>query len=482
MVNYGTNDQGVQDNVVFVSNNGGMLHAIDTDDGEELFAFMPEEFIGKAINFTLGQPALTSDNRRPLYGLDGSWVSWRRPGDTPAAAPDAVYLYGGMRRGGDDYYALDVTDTSSPTVKWKITGGMSTGDFTHLGQTWSTPTLTQVPGADGGDPIPVLIFGGGYDADNHDLMQDQGRDAGGDDVGNAVYIVNALTGSKIWSASGDDVTAMKWSVPGGVAVVDKNFDGVADNVYFGDLGGQVFRIDIDPSGENDNDVHRLADFGGTTAGDNRRFYEPPAVGYVKDGFDDVLYVAIGSGYRSHPLDEATDEAFFVFKDTTAFAGAGSTLVTVSDLTELSEIVDGSVADMEDQGWYYEFSHDGEKAMSSPVIFNNTIRFSTYSPQGQDQEDNPCAVRYGSAFLHTVDMVTGAPAALNDGQLSDSRSQELEQTTPPPTPVLITDGDGSVHVVVGTEVVGADDLGSPNLRKRRWYQMDKDQAGNFKSTQ
>src|SRR5690606_38394989 len=99
MVNYGK-DQ----NYVFVTTNGGMLHIIDTDSGREAATFMPYELFKEATKFTIAKPKLTQENRRQIYGLDGSWVAWRKPGETLEDKPEQVYIYGGMRRGGNHYY------------------------------------------------------------------------------------------------------------------------------------------------------------------------------------------------------------------------------------------------------------------------------------------------------------------------------------------------------------------------------------------
>ncbi|MEE3319408.1 MAG: PilC/PilY family type IV pilus protein [Pseudomonadota bacterium] len=476
MVNYGGNSD---NNVVFVSNNGGMLHAIDTSDGSEKFAFMPYEMISKANQYTIEREGLKNGNERQTYGLDGSWVAWRRPGDTADAAPSDVFLYGGMRRGGRHYYALDVGNPNSPSLKWKITGG--SGDFDDLGQTWSTPTLTQIPVGD--DVLPVLIFGGGYDPAGHDRKQGDARN-NGDAMGNAIYIVNAETGALVWSASntGADTnnSNMKWSVPGSISVVDKEFDGVADFLYFGDLGGQLFRVDIDQSGDKDMKVHRLASLGGSGASGNRRFYEAPAVAYLNDNGTKTLYVAAASGYRSHPLDENIKDGIFVVKDKTALAGTGAAPKDVA-LGDMTDVGSGKPQD-DAMGWYY-FLEEGEKSLASPVVFNNVLRFTTYEPKQEEDEENACAVTYGQAFLHTVSLETAEPVPItNDGTIPSDRREQLEQSTPPPTPVLVTDGEGNVNVVVGTEVIGAEDLGYEHLRKRRWYQMDKTQANEFKSVE
>jgi len=71
------------------------------------------------------------------------------------------YLYVGMRRGGKNYYSFDITSKTSPSLKFRIEGGM--GDFAKLGQTWSKPTVTKI--RLGSTEKTVLIFGGGYDED-----------------------------------------------------------------------------------------------------------------------------------------------------------------------------------------------------------------------------------------------------------------------------------------------------------------------------
>src|SRR5690606_33897007 len=99
---------------------------------------------------------------RTTYGLDGGITVWRK-GDGGRGV-ERVIVFMGQRRGGDRYYAVDVTDRSAPKVLWSIKG--STTDFTRLAQTWSTPALSQV--TLNGAKVPVLIFGGGYSSPDHD--------------------------------------------------------------------------------------------------------------------------------------------------------------------------------------------------------------------------------------------------------------------------------------------------------------------------
>lgn len=472
MVNYGVSED---NNYVFVSTNGGMLHAIDTRNGSEVFSFMPSEFLSRSQEFTTKRLPLNADNTRQTYGLDASWVAWRRSGATSMSAPEHVYLYGGMRRGGRSYFALDVSTVSTPKMLWQIDN--STTGYAGLGQTWSTPTLTQVPDSSG-NPVPVMVVGGGYSPTDHDNNKSLST---GDSMGNMVYFINAKTGQRLWSAGGRsdavrNVSDMKWAVPGSIAVVDINFDGVADHMYFGDMGGQVFRVDIKADGNHE--VARIASVAGSTTSP-RRFYEAPAVAYVKANGVDELYVAIGSGYRAHPLDEVTQEAIFVIRDDSALTANPVQLATVSNMTNVTA---GGLPDINHRGWYYTFENTGEKVMASPVIYDGRLLFTTYSPLADEVQADPCTVTFGRSFLHTVELLTARPAALSSEPGENppsSRSQQLGQSIPAPTPTLIIDEDGKVIVLVGTEAIGEADLGDPGLRKRRWMQLTPDEANNIK---
>jgi type IV pilus assembly protein PilY1 len=436
------------DNVVFVSTNGGMLHAIDAKTGKEIYSFMPKEFLSRSNLFTTDRPSLDQNNNRQIYGLDGSWVALKKDGKK--------LLFGGMRRGGNSYYALDVTSRTSPKLLWKKT--ITDSGYSDLGQTWSTPTPARI------GTKTVLIFGGGYDT-SHDASG--GMRSNGDDAGNVVYIVDALTGDVLWSED------LAYSVPSSIAVVDKNADGSSDHLYFGDTGGHLYRVDIDEDNIGASKVHVLADLGGSYA-NNRRFYEAPAVAYVEHKGEKQLYMTIGSGYRAHPLDKNTNEAFFVIRDDSAYKdSAPEKELEIGDLVNVGV---GNPVKGDSPGWFYYLDvAPGEKVMSSPVVYDNTVFFSTYSPVGGTNEDSPCAVSLGSAYLHTVNLITGDPAKINnDGSVASDRQEELLQQVPPPTPVLFMDED-KIKVVVGTEVPAEGTPRDQRLRKTQWRQLEPNEA-------
>jgi len=191
------------DSAVFFGTNQGYLHAIDSESGDEIFSFIPQDLLSNLETFYSNESRVSK-----LYGLDGDITSWvtDENRDGIINGDDHAYLYIGMRRGGKNYYALDVTDKNNPKHLWTIRGGaddavsgVAQGDentvyetlLPDMGQSWSKPTLTNL--MIDGTKTKVLIFGGGYDTlqDNSTLLTE-------DNDGRALFIVDATTGEKLW--------------------------------------------------------------------------------------------------------------------------------------------------------------------------------------------------------------------------------------------------------------------------------------------
>lgn len=402
LVNYGytgtladANNPDNQKNYVFFSTLEGTLHAIDAKTGKEKFSFIPGEKLA-----TLKDRYDNPMAGLPEFGMDLTWNAWRKDADATGQidAGDKVYLYGGMRMGGKNYYALDATDLNNPKLLFAIQGG--TGKYVNMGQSWSKPIITNIKV--GNVNKSVLVFGGGYDP-RHESANEIFT---GNDKGNQLYIVDALTGDLLWFASGNSsdspnkyVADMKFSVPTSPRAVDINGDGITDAIYFGDLGGQIFRVDIDNKAASNNAiakrVHLLAKVGQTetaNAESQRRFYEPPTVATFKDSAGNKFAtVSIGSGYRSRPLNVVTKERYFVFFDkdvhkanlTTMDDSALQATIATPNLVELdmnSSATKLNGVDVTNKmGWYINFPESGEKSLATGLVFNSKLVFTSYSP-------------------------------------------------------------------------------------------------------
>lgn len=389
-----------QYNYLFFSTLEGTLHAIEAKTGKEKFSFIPGEKLSSLRNLYDNDVA-----ELPQMGMDLSWTVYRKDGNFDnqiSGSTDKVYIYGGMRMGGKNYYALDVTDLNAPKLLFAINGGSTANSnrFLRMGQTWSQPALGNIQ--IGSTVKTVLVFGGGYDP-RHETANKIYTD---NDLGNQLYIVDAVDGTLYWSASGTSadnpyklVTEMKYSVPTAPKLVDFNGDGLTDTIYFGDLGGQFFRVDLNngqAAASIAKRVRLIGKFGQTVTADTtnqRRFYEPATAALFED-VDDInggrmfAAVAFGSGYRSHPLNKNTSDRFYSIldfdvtrADLLTIAENDSSLrapLTISDLSKIS-LTSNSGAAKTKQGFYIDLPDEGEKSMASGLIINNELIFTTYVP-------------------------------------------------------------------------------------------------------
>lgn len=494
-----------QDNTILVSTNDGMLHAVDAKTGKEHSAFMPYEMLLQTADRYAEPKMLQPDNRRVTYGLDSSWTVWRKGPNNESA--EAVYAFGGMRRGGKNYYAVNYSNRAAPKLMWVAKGG--SGAFPEMGQTWSEPTFGFIKVSD--NKIPVLVFGGGYSPDDHDDLTTVST---ADKEGNAIYVVNAMTGALIWKASGGD---LKWSIPGSVATVDYNFDGAIDFLYAADLGGQIIRVDFNQNPGSTGDLVKrtevVAKLGTSESGgklNQRRFFEAPAVqlGY-RDG-KQSFQILIGSGYRAHPLDEQTQDRIYAIDDYEPLSHiAGSyqdePVVKHSALVDVTTNFDPTLTST--KGYYLDLDRSvGEKVLSTPSSLFGLVYFTTYVNESDDL--NECQSIPGGGRAYIMSAINGAPAADldNDGNVDDpnKRYEDLGNQGIPPTPQIFipppldsdngdgSGGDGSgddddwmlnaavecpsieYAVLIGTSIITGNGISSCGVEKRQWRELESEQ--------
>ncbi|TRO43970.1 VWA domain-containing protein [Pseudomonas sp. ALS1279] len=418
--------------------NEGFIHSINTRTGEEEFAFMPEALLPNIKQLRANAKSTSAKPR--LYGMDNTvslWVNDANNNGDLSDSGDFVYAYATMGRGGRNIYALDITTRSDPKILWQIIGG-STSGFEHLGQTWSVPVKTKIDV--GGTIKDVLIFGGGYDADQDDLNTSTSVYTA-DDMGNAIYIVDAETGEKIWSGGGaasghtQTLSKMKYSIPSTVRVIDiQEVNGalvadenkLADQFFVGDMGGQVWRFFINhgssgtglitPGGTNSDGV--FASIGGSTPASARRFYNEPDVALLNVNGNRSLTVNIGSGYRGHPLNEYIEDRLYSFRTASLFKGDTQTTLTESDLYDATRnlVQTGSDAEISAAnaafsqatgGWYITLTNSGEKVLSRALTIGGRLYFNTYEPT---TSSSPCSASIGKNRSYSVYLMNATPTS------------------------------------------------------------------------
>ena len=338
-----TKDTDRDDYLVFGSMDGA-LHLAKSATGEEGVAIIPKIILKNQL------AALKKDSKEgtdvPKFGVDAPWstkanykYTFNKDGSGTVSASD-VQIFGGLGRGGIGLYGYDVSTVGTPTQKFAITN--TTTGFERMGHILAKPVVGKIQvGSTKSDIKDVLIFGGGYDLCYEDptfKLNATGNkfaecDSKTSAQGNAVYIVDASNGSLIASFSSStaagknvNVANMTHSVVSEITTLDRDNDGLIDHLYFGDLGGQIFRIDlqngkalsttpaINTLVRRVTRVLNTQDF--MADGSNKliekglqyRFYNKPSVSFYKpSGYPERMAVVnIASGDRSNPLSRDRD--------------------------------------------------------------------------------------------------------------------------------------------------------------------------------
>ncbi len=445
VLNYGgsTGTPDPLDAVVYTPTNDGFLHATDAKTGRELWAFIPSELLGRMANLYVN-PAVAART----YGLDGDIRLLRfdanQDGVLDTSGGDRAILYFGMRRGGRYYYALDVTNRAAPQLLWSSGPSALPG----IGETWSPPTVARVNvggAAQNGEKL-VLIMGGGYDGaqENYSFVNDSS--------GNRIFMIDAISGALLWYAGGTggagspdlELDQMRHSIPSRITVLDTDGDQYVDRMYTGDMGGRVWRFDIFNGSSRGSLVTGgvLATLGngdtGTTAlASNRRFYNAPDVALIQRRATDPYYnIAIGSGYRGHPLENETRDRFYALRDKNPFGKLTQleynnlTPVTDVQMTDVTQELGRTVLPQNSPGWKLELRRNGgwvgEKVLADAVTLNGTVLFTTYQPERAADLD-PCLPANGRNRVYALKVDNAAPALdLNDNRRLDDGdlSQDL----------------------------------------------------------
>jgi type IV pilus assembly protein PilY1 len=439
VVNYG-DSRGI---VAFYGANDGVFRAVNGNQtgnisgvppGGELWGLiLPEHYpyLNRLRTNTpeLKFPSTALPSARPKdYFIDGPTGAYQK-----LAADGTVeksYLYLTMRRGGRFIYALDVSQPQTPKRLWNISN--TTEGFEELGQTWSRPRLTLLQNW----ANPVVIFGGGYDP-NHDT-----EPPGTPNMGRAIYIVDAVTGALVWSATPGCITSdtckqvagMTQPIPSDITFVDRDNDGRVDKLYVGDLGGNVWRFDVSKTARSAWTATKVAALGcDSGAAPNptcplvsgetdrraaRKFFFPPSILTIKGPGATGSYeaISIASGDREHPLKNTAAGAsynvvdrFFMLKD------VGTTVLNdaITDVTGIPKTENLTLTDLYNAtsaGWnatregFYITLAAGEKVVNAPLTVNGTVFFATNTPMDTSAT---CAANLGQAKAYGVSPFSGA---------------------------------------------------------------------------
>jgi type IV pilus assembly protein PilY1 len=164
------------------------------------------------------------------------------------------------------------------------------------------------------------------------------------------------------------------------------------------MGGQLWRFDIfNGTGPGSGLVAGgvIANLGAKAGGasataDNRRFYNAPDVSLIqRRGADPYYNIAIGSGFRGHPLDLNTNDRFYSIRDRSPYT-------KLNDYSGVVPVLDASLPEVTTQtvlstapGWKFNITRNGEKILAESTTVNGVILFPSFQPGAAGGASGPC---------------------------------------------------------------------------------------------
>ena len=372
--------------VVYVGANDGMLHAFDSKTGAELWAFIPPTML-QSLRSMVSAKANSSHS---IYGVDGSPVvkdiyygnRWR------------TVLLAGMGRGGNGYFALDVTNPNSPSFlfafqndptnknvyHWDESGNRSDlnytvgivaeYDYSKLGEAWSTPTIMAMPS--GNTRKWVAVFGAGYNGGVNT------------DYGSAVYVIDLEDKGKVLKKIDltDVSNNIANAVPATLTAITPDTTSKAKYqgamFYFADLEGKFWKLNLTNTGTL-YEITQFFNAEATQENDRMAFFQvTPSIG--NDG-NLWMYYGTGNQQKLQRMSSAVKNRLYGIKDENFpkfKAVSSSTITKLKNTTSTGGICPTSA----DLGWYVDLDAH-EKVTGKLALSNETVFASRYTPNNNN---------------------------------------------------------------------------------------------------
>jgi type IV pilus assembly protein PilY1 len=446
--------------------NDGMLHAFDAETGEERWAFIPGTVFNR-LHF------LTRPDYQHRYYVDGAPTI----ADAHWASSWKTVLVGGLNRGGQGVYALNITDPAAATeaqVASKFLWEFNDSDDADMGYSYSRPVVARMR-----DGNWVAIFGNGYNNTESDGIVSSSGDA-------VLYVVDIATGNlvrKISTGVGTTQDPLGVGRPNGLAsvsVVDIDGDAVADYAYAGDLFGNMWKFNFTGSSASSWDVaYRVAGNALPIFQARNDSNQPqpitsrPQVGFGPGGRGLMVYFGTGKFLELNDRITSmnTTQSFYGIIDRLSGTYATDRIPNRTDLTRqtIDEEVDFDARTRarvtsdnalgSGRGWFLDFeappsaTFEGEMQITDSVLRNDRVLFNTVIP-------NPDLCGYGGkSWLYLLDAYSGGRLdrtfdANADGEINADDTITVtnaagDEVQIPASSVQLGDGvDAQARVVTG----------------------------------
>ncbi len=235
-------DNDTRTEMLLFGGNDGMLHILDAQSGRELLAYVPSPVFNRLSN-------LTDPNYQHQYYVDQTV----KVSDVYYNSDWHTVAIGGLGKGGQGLYALDITDpgifleaNASNIVMWEFTDA----DDADLGYTFTKPKIMKM-----NNDKWMVVFGNGYNSTEDDTATGGQQSATGNGI---IFMLDVehggkgATGLKVKLDTGvgaaqDPTGANRPNRLTDIVAIDINADYKVDYLYAGDLFGNLWKIDVTDS-------------------------------------------------------------------------------------------------------------------------------------------------------------------------------------------------------------------------------------------
>jgi hypothetical protein len=234
-----------REEIAYVGDVYGILHAVATADGTEKWGLIPRNLLGRLKNDRTDPNAV-----QDFAAVDASPtvrdIYYDHDNDDSTAPQWRTILVCSEGPGGTYLFALDVTDPANWSVLWEATDTAAPGG--GMGHAYRT-SLSKVkwPVKDGSGNIVgyeakwVVFVATGYlqIAENHGGIH--------------VFAFDLVTGSQLWRFTSPYADSVN-DIPGAVSTFDLDSDGMVERLYVGDMDGRLWELNaVDGTNPNGTD-------------------------------------------------------------------------------------------------------------------------------------------------------------------------------------------------------------------------------------
>ena len=399
--------------MVYMASGDGMLHAIDTTSGDELWAYLPPDqlvSIGKSVE--RGWVYNTLLDATPNYSR---------------LASGTKMLVGGLGAAGRSYYGLDVSaprpadaTAAAALSKWVFPALTNTTDRNNMGYTVGKPVFARA--MLGGTLTDVVLVTSGYD-NGLTIGDGKGR----------VWVLNAATGAFIKSFRTIDGTP-GGTTEAGLAHISafRDPDGTVRYAYGGDLLGNIWRFDLQAAGTTDivpDKVAILKDSGGVV----QPVTSAPEL--VTISGKRVVLIGAGRILDIGDFGNASTRSFYAIADGALLANARTGVTARTYTRGANPELSGTAVDWTTgRGWYFDLPA-GEQVNTDPIVAYGAVVFISNKNGASD-----CSQQ---SYQYLVNITNGTPVTSAGGSVSTLLSANATSSRV----VVLRDSNGQLHGTV-----------------------------------